>query len=118
MATARRLDARSQEVPVSTQLAARPTFDHTPGAPTLKRPAFASRGMVTSNHPLASLAGNEILLQGGNAVDAAIGTMFALSVVEPMMVTIFGAGFVNIRQLRRHSRDVRSHSGRAQPRGP
>ena len=53
--------------------------------------------MVTSNQPLASLVGNELLLQGGNAVDAAIGTMFALSVVEPMMVTIFGAGFVNIR---------------------
>ena len=64
---------------------------------TIKQPAVASRGMVTSNHPLASLAGTEILVQGGNAVDAAIGTMFALTVVEPMMVTIFGAGFVNIR---------------------
>lgn len=81
----------------TTEATTRPTFDPTPGAPTLKRPALASQGMVTSNHPLASLAGNELLLQGGNAVDAAIGTMFALSVVEPMMVTIFGAGFVNIR---------------------
>jgi len=53
--------------------------------------------MVTSNHPLASLAGNELLVRGGNAIDAAIGTMFALSVVEPMMTTIFGAGFINIR---------------------
>ncbi|MGB4863577.1 MAG: gamma-glutamyltransferase, partial [Tepidiformaceae bacterium] len=64
---------------------------------TLKQPAIASKGMVTSNHPLASLAGNEMLVKGGNAVDAAIATMFALTVVEPMMVTIFGAGFVNIR---------------------
>jgi len=82
---------------MTTTTTARPTFDATPGASTLKRPAFASKGMVTSNHPLASLAGNELLLQGANAVDAAIGTMFALSVVEPMMVTIFGAGFINIR---------------------
>ncbi len=53
--------------------------------------------MVTSNHPLASLAGTEMLVMGGNAIDAAIATMFALSVVEPMMTSIFGAGFINIR---------------------
>jgi gamma-glutamyltranspeptidase / glutathione hydrolase len=64
---------------------------------TFKRSASADRGMVTSNHPLASLAGVELLTAGGNAVDAAIGTMFALSVVEPMMTTIFGAGFINMR---------------------
>src|SRR5690606_23091320 len=64
---------------------------------TRKQPAFASQGMVTSNHPLASLAGSEMLMVGGNAIDAAIATMFALSVVEPMMTTIFGAGFITMR---------------------
>lgn len=67
------------------------------GRPTLKREAIASMGMVTSNHPLASLAGVEMLMRGGNAIDAAVATLFALSVVEPMMVSIFGAGFFTIR---------------------
>jgi gamma-glutamyltranspeptidase / glutathione hydrolase len=64
---------------------------------TFKQQAIAGKGMVTSNHPLASLSGTEMLMTGGNAVDAAISTMFTLSMVEPMMTTIFGAGFINIR---------------------
>ncbi len=70
---------------------------HASRATTIKQDATASKGMVTSNHPLASLAGTEMLVMGGNAIDAAIATMFALSVVEPMMTSIFGAGFINIR---------------------
>ena len=64
---------------------------------TEKRPATASRGMVVTNHPLGSAAGAEMLAAGGNAVDAAIGALFALTVVEPMMVGIFGAGMTHLR---------------------
>jgi gamma-glutamyltranspeptidase/glutathione hydrolase len=63
---------------------------------TEKRPATAARGMVVTNHPLASAAGAEMLAAGGNAVDAAVAALFALTVVEPMMVGICGAGHAQL----------------------
>jgi gamma-glutamyltranspeptidase/glutathione hydrolase len=62
-----------------------------------KRPATGSRGMVVTNHPLASAAGSHMLLAGGNAIDAGIAALFALTVAEPMMVGVLGGGVAHIR---------------------
>ena len=62
-----------------------------------KQPATATRGMVVTNHPLASAAGVEMLAAGGNAIDAAIAALFTLTVVEPMMVGVLGGGMAHIR---------------------
>ena len=57
-----------------------------------KATPLAARGLVTAEHPIGAEIGAEILERGGNAVDAAVATAFAMPVVEPFMSTIAGAG--------------------------
>ena len=66
-----------------------------------KKTPPASHGMVAAEHPIGARVGATILERGGNAIDAAVATAFAMTVVEPFMSTIGGSGTMLVHMARR-----------------
>jgi gamma-glutamyltranspeptidase/glutathione hydrolase len=81
--------------------------------PQSRSEVMARNGMVSTSQPLAAEAGLRILMQGGNAVDAAVATAAALNVVEPMMIGMAGDLFAIVYSAKEHKLYALNASGKA-----
>lgn len=73
--------------------------------PTHAQPVFARHGMVVAQEKIAARIGADVLKRGGNAVDAAVATGFAMAVTYPRAGNLGGGGFMVIH-LARKNKDI------------
>jgi gamma-glutamyltranspeptidase/glutathione hydrolase len=76
--------------------------DYVPAAVDQQRPIVAANGMVVAQERRGAEIGRDILARGGNAVDAAVATGFALAVTYPRAGNIGGGGFMVIHGAERN----------------
>ncbi len=81
--------------------------------PSRRSVVLARRGMVATSQPLAGMAGLRILMDGGNAADAAVTVAAMLNVVEPMFTGIGGDCFALFYEAATGSVAALNASGRA-----
>ncbi len=82
--------------------------------PSQRSLVFSRRGMVATSQPLAAQVGLDMLKRGGNAIDAAIATAAALTVVEPTGCGIGGDAFALVWvKGRLYGLDASGHAPRA-----
>jgi gamma-glutamyltranspeptidase/glutathione hydrolase len=82
-----------------------------------KQTPMAPRGLVAAEHPRGARVGAAILQEGGNAVDAAVATAFAMTVVEPFMSTIGGSGTMLVHLEKKGETVALDFNGQAPARG-
>jgi gamma-glutamyltranspeptidase / glutathione hydrolase len=75
---------------------------YTPAAAGTVHAVAAEHGMVVAQEKIAARIGADVLKRGGNAIDAAVATGFAMAVTYPRAGNIGGGGFMVIHSAERH----------------
>jgi gamma-glutamyltranspeptidase/glutathione hydrolase len=87
-------------LPASAQEQRRGSY--TPAAAGTIHAVVAEHGMVVAQEKIAARIGADVLKRGGNAIDAAVATGFAMAVTYPRAGNIGGGGFMVIHSAERH----------------
>jgi gamma-glutamyltranspeptidase/glutathione hydrolase len=69
-----------------------------------RQEALGTQGMVAAKHEIAAEVGASVLEDGGNAIDAAVATAFAVGVVEPFMSGLGGGGLMLVTRQQQATR--------------